>query len=112
VENRIREEAVKAQALYGSLKDYALGLCCTHFGYVSSLWRRVFEPAALLNPNETILEGIAFPPGEGGITVKFLSKIPLPESKINAMKPLFAAVPPVAKALEEYLYTPGLYSVR
>jgi len=112
VENRIREEAVKAQALYGALHDYALGLCCTHFGYVSSLWRRIFGPAALLNPNEAILEGVAFPAGEGGITVKFFSKIPLPESKIKAMKPLFAAVPPVAKALEEYAYTPELYSVR
>ena len=94
------------------LSSHALGLCCTHFGYVSELWHEIFRPAALLNPNENILKEIAFPGDEGEISVRFISKIPLPESKIDAMKGLFASAPPVAEALCRYHYVPELYQVR
>ena len=112
VEQRIREGYAEALSVCGDVRDHALGLCCTHFGYVSEIWQRVFEPAALLNPNERILDGVSFPEGQGGIKVRFISKIPMPESKITAMLPLFGSVPAVADALKHYEYTPGLYSVR
>ena len=94
------------------VSSYALGLCCTHFGYVAPLWQKIFKPAALLNPNENILNDLSFPAGEGGIKVTFISKIPLPESKVSAMKALFVSAPPVAEALENWQYTPDLYQVR
>lgn len=112
VEARIAAGYAEAAAATADLQSYALGLCCTHFGYVSPVWEKIFRPAALLNPNENILKELSFPPGEGGIKVTFISKIPLPGSKIGAMKGLFAAAPPVAEALEQYRYTPDLYQVR
>lgn len=112
VEARIAAGYAEAAAATADLQSYALGLCCTHFGYVSPVWEKIFRPAALLNPNENILKKLSFPPGEGGIKVTFISKIPLPGSKIGAMKGLFAAAPPVAEALEQYRYTPDLYQVR
>lgn len=112
VEERMLAGFAEAVEKVGDVGNYALGLCCTHFGYVSALWERIFKPAALLNPNENILKNVAFPAGEGGISVEFISKIPLPDSKISAMKELFTAAPPVAEALEHYKYTPELYQVR
>ena len=112
VEERMLAGFADAVEKVGDIRNYALGLCCTHFGYVSALWERIFKPAALLNPNENILKNVAFPAGEGGISVEFISKIPLPDSKISAMKELFTATPPVAEALEHYKYTPELYQVR
>lgn len=112
VEERMLAGFAEAVEKVGDIRNYALGLCCTHFGYVSALWNRIFHPAALLNPNENILKDVAFPAGEGGISVEFISKIPLPESKISAMKELFTAAPPVAEALEHYKFTPELYQVR
>lgn len=112
VEERMLAGFAEAVEKVGDVRRYALGLCCTHFGYVSALWNRIFHPAALLNPNENILKDVAFPAGEGGISVEFISKIPLPESKISAMKELFTATPPVAEALEHYKFTPELYQVR
>ena len=111
VARRMEEGLAEAEKICVPLNEYALGLCCTHFGYVAPLWNGIFAPAALLNPNETILDGIAFPAGAGGLSVRVISKIPLPESKIRAMKPLFAAVPPVAQALENYALTPDLYQL-
>ena len=92
--------------------DYALGLCCTHFGYIAPLWHDIFAPFRLLNPNEEILTDVSFPQGRGEIKVKFYSKIPLSKEKIAGLKPLFASAPPVAEALENYIYTPELYQVR
>ena len=112
VEERIREGFAEAAAKGADLTSYALGLCCTHFGYVGEIWQKVFKPAALLNPNENILAKFSFPQEEGGIKVSFISKIPLSESKIAAMKELFSEAPPVAEALENYQYTPELYEVR
>ena len=112
VEERMLAGFADAVEKVGDIRNYALGLCCTHFGYVSALWNRIFHPAALLNPNENILKDVAFPAGEGGISVEFISKIPLPDSKISAMKELFTATPPVAEALEHYKFTPELYQVR
>lgn len=112
VKQRIAEGYSEAVRLCGDMKEYALGLCCTHFGYVSAVWKQVFAPAALLNPNERILDGISFPEGGGQITVKLISKIPLEQSKISAMIPLFASAPVVAEALKNYEYAPDLYPVR
>lgn len=112
VEERISAGLADAHAALGDLSSYALGLCCTHFGYVSEFWDKIFAPVALLNPNEDILEGIAFPAGTGGIRVTFISRIPLTESKISAMKELFISAPPVAEALMQYQLTPDLYQVR
>ena len=112
VEERMLAGFAEAVEKVGDVGNYALGLCCTHFGYVSALWERIFKPAALLNPNENILKDVAFPAGQGGISVEFISRIPLPDSKISAMKELFTAAPPVAEALEHYKFTPGLYQVR
>lgn len=92
--------------------DYALGLCCTHFGYIAPLWYEIFAPDSLLNPNEEILKDVSFPQGPGEIKVEFYSKIPLSKEKIANLKPLFASAPPVAEALENYRYTPELYQVR
>ena len=112
VEERIASGYAEITASTADLSSYALALCCTHFGYVSPAWQKIFKPAALLNPNENILKDLSFPAGEGGIKVTFISKIPLNESKIAAMKGLFSSAPPVAEALENYLFTPGLYKVR
>ncbi|MBR2373246.1 MAG: aspartate/glutamate racemase family protein [Lentisphaeria bacterium] len=112
VSQRIREGYSEAVELCGGVGEHALGLCCTHFGYVPEIWDQYFAPAALLNPNEKILDGVSFPAGQGGITVRFISKIPMSESKITAMLPLFASTPAVADALKYYEYTPGLYQVR
>lgn len=106
------DQGMKELPVGMDLSSWALGLCCTHFGYISPLWHQKFHPDTLLNPNEEILEDIAFPQGAGEITVRFISKIPLPESKIAAMKVLFTATPPIAEALEHYEYTPELYQVR
>ena len=111
----IRERVLQGKSELPSdmdLSQYGLGLCCTHFGYISSLWQELFAPDALLNPNEEILHNIAFPQGGKGIKVDFYSKIPLSETKIAGMKGLFASAPPVAEALEHYKFTPDLYQVR
>ena len=109
---RERMKSGLAELPSSDLSSHALGLCCTHFGYVSELWHEIFRPAALLNPNENILKNVAFPREGEGITVRFISRIPLSESKIAAMKGLFAAAPPVAEALVHYEYVPDLYRVR
>lgn len=111
----ITERMLQGKRELSHIKDfstYALGLCCTHFGYIAPLWREIFAPFMLLNPNEEILKDVSFPQGNGGIKVKFFSKIPLAKEKITALKPLFASAPPVAEALENYNYTPDLYQVR
>lgn len=112
VAQRLREGLAEAEAAVGNVQEYALGLCCTHFGYVSALWQKIFTPAALLNPNEVILKDVSFPPGQGGISVTFISKIPLPEKKIAGMKSFFSDAPQIAEALEHYRYVPDLYQVR
>lgn len=120
IENAPGTEAVAERMRQGrneisriaDFKDHALGLCCTHFGYVAPLWREIFAPDSLLNPNEEILKDVAFPQGEGEIKVTFYSKIPLAKEKIAALKGLFAAAPPVAEALENYRFVPDLYRVR
>ena len=111
VAGRIRAGLAEAEAAVGTLRAHALGLCCTHFGYVAPLWNEIFKPAALLNPNEVILKNVSFPEGQGGISVTFISKIPLSEKKIAGMKGLFSDAPPVAEALENYRYVPELYYV-
>lgn len=113
VTERLQQGREEISRIIG-FSDYGFGLCCTHFGYIAPLWHEVFSPYALLNPNEEILNGIAFPPANAGeeIKVTFYSKIPLSDEKIRGLKPLFAAAPPVAEALEHYRYTPELYQVR
>jgi hypothetical protein len=111
----IRERVLQGKKELPSDLDfsqYGLGLCCTHFGYIAPVWQELFAPDALLNPNEEILQGISFPPGNRGIKVDFYSKIPLSDTKIAGMKTLFASAPPVAEALENYHFTPDLYQVR
>lgn len=113
--NEVRELiasfAGEAKKLLGEdLTNFALGLCCTHFGYVPELWKEYFSPDALLDPNERILEKTAFPEGEGGIKVKVLSKIPIPESKIEGMQPFFAErAPALADSLRNYEFVPNLF---
>lgn len=111
VKELISSFAGEAHALLGEdLSSFALGLCCTHFGYVPELWNKYFAPHCLLNPNERILEGTSFPGGKGEITVKMLSKIPIPESKKEAMLPFFTdSAPGIAEALKNYTYIPDLF---
>ena len=55
---RIAEYAREARALFPVLPaKLQLGLCCTHFGFASSLWRRAFErafgvPVGVVDPND------------------------------------------------------------
>ena len=111
LEELIAHFAREGRNLLGEdLSSFALGLCCTHFGYVPELWKKYFSSEILLNPNERILENTAFPEGNGKIRVKIISKIPIPEEKKIAMLPFFAEnAPGIAEALKNYSFIPDLF---
>jgi len=113
---RGREPGFRPERLYA-------GLACTHYGYAAERIRRGLEtavglPVRLLDPNRALAEAAAALGGparaEGGaqpgITVRVLSKVPLPERSRRVIAARLQSVSEAtAAALLAYTHDPGLF---
>jgi glutamate racemase len=98
------------------------GLACTHYAYVSEVFRgalarRTGGAVETLEPGERLVEkltaGLAAPeraPGAGGVAVEIVSKVELAESQRHAVARRLEAISPVsARALLAYRHVPDLF---
>jgi glutamate racemase len=97
-------------------------LNCTHYGYSMKLWEDAFaalgtSPAAILNPNEELLD-VLFPPRLRGryekstVTVKVVSKVKIERDRLESLAgPIRRISPKTADALMGYEVREGLFNV-
>ncbi|MFA6931896.1 MAG: aspartate/glutamate racemase family protein [Lentisphaeria bacterium] len=90
-------------------KKLAVGLCCTHYGYVAEIWQQEFSRSfsmvpVLLNPNAALLcHGSAS-------TFSYASRFELSPGQREAMATCFASSAPlIADALRKAKANPGLF---
>lgn len=114
----IRDCAARAGALAVPGQPSYVGLCCTHYGFVSdrlcrALADTVGRPMLPLDPNERmisdVLQTMPEPPG-GSIEVKVISKVEMATASRDAMASLLEPVSPdTAAALRAYTRVEDLF---
>ncbi len=98
-------------------KDVVAFLGCTHYGYQANQFRSVLQSsipgARILDPNrgaaETILSRLEPEPGQGSLTVEFVSRYAIPEVAITSLCGyLGERAPATLSALKHFTLSPGL----
>ncbi len=106
----LRKYARSCRAKIGSPRRLYLGLGCSHFGYISDLWREVFGALGaeieLLNPNREVLKaelpswcssGAEVPK----LHIRILTKVPIaPAKRENIGSRIAGRAPELAAALQ------------
>lgn len=103
-------------------KPVVLSLNCTHYGYISDLFKKVFreygvEPAAVLDPNirmnDYFFDGMVYKGfTDPEIVFEVVSQIEMSNREKNALVPMLEPVSPhAARALQNASYRPGLFPI-
>jgi glutamate racemase len=106
----------------GRAKACLVYMGCTHYGYRKELFQSAFDrlgvQAAVLNPNELVLDDLlpqdwrstAKRAGEGDIAVEFVTRYKIPEAAIETISFFLNPVSPkTIAAFRHYTYAPDLF---
>lgn len=86
----------------------ALALCCTHYGFITPLWQRIYgKKTVLINPNVELANLIK--PGTTQSELEIYSRVRFLSDKLTAISPLFSAK--TITALNSYVYDPKLFAI-
>ena len=92
-------------------------LGCTHYGYQADLFNKTLQAyvpgVSVLNPNrgaaDTILSSLKTGPGDGGVTVRFITRYVIPEAAVNSIAGYIGKqAPTTLSALKNFTQLPGL----